>query len=173
MTTGHSTRGSTAGAALGLVRCTYGALQLTAPAMIAGLLLPDPLDQSARRTARVLGARHLLQALGSGRRPTYPVLALGVEVDALHAASMLACAIVDRGHRRAALTDAVIAGSFAIGGVYAARAAAYPHVVTESPGAFTRWRRRWTDRLAQILVPGYPGTAPHPPISHDRWAANS
>ncbi len=108
-------------AALELIRGGYGALQLALPGLVADRLLAHRFDPRGRRVARVLGARQLVQALGSGRRPSYPVLAVGVEVDLLHAASMLGLGLVDRRRRRVALADAVIAGSFALAGIAAAR----------------------------------------------------
>jgi len=110
-----------AAAALELIRGGYGALQLALPGLVADRLLAHRFDPRGRRVARVLGARQLVQALGSGRRPSYPVLAVGVEVDLLHAASMLGLGLVDRRRRRVALADAVIAGSFALAGTAAAR----------------------------------------------------
>jgi len=107
-------------AALELIRGGYGALQLALPGLVADRLLAHRFDPRGRRVARVLGARQLVQALGFGR-PSYPVLAVGVEVDLLHAASMLGLGLVDRRRRRVALADAVIAGSFALAGIAAAR----------------------------------------------------
>ncbi len=147
-------------AALEALRAGYGALQLGRPGLIARRLLACPLDQRGRVVARVLGVRQLGQALASGLRPSYPVLALGVEVDLLHAASMLALGIADRRRRRAALTDALIASSFALGGLLAAHAAPRPHTQPDAAGALDRLRDRCADHLARALVPGYlPGDA--------------
>lgn len=142
-------------AALEVVRGGYGALQLALPGLVADRLLAHPLDQPGRAVARALGARQLAQALASGTKPTYPVLTVGVGVDALHMVSMLGLALVDRRHRHAALTDALVASSFALGGLLAARVAPRPH-----PGQPSSSRRcdRWADRLARALVPGYPPT---------------
>ena len=61
--------------------------------------------------ARVLGARHLVQAgltaaalRAEPGRPYY-ALAGGAAVDALHATTMVGLALVDRGARRVALAD--------------------------------------------------------------------
>ncbi len=142
--------------ALEAVRGGYGVLQLARPGLIADRLLADALDRRGRGVARVLGARQLVQALASGRAPGYPVLALGVEVDLLHAASMLAVALADRRRRRSALTDALLAGSFAFGGALAARAVARQHPVPEAPSGLDRLREQWADGLARVFVPGYP-----------------
>lgn len=138
---------------LGAVRGGYGALQLMAPALVSERLLGRPLDTRGRAIARILGARQLAQAAASGREPGYPVLALGVEVDLLHALSMLGLAASPR-RRRAALTDTLIAASFATAGALAARA-----VSAERPpgpgGTLGQLRQSWADRLASALVPGY------------------
>ena len=61
--------------------------------------------------ARVLGARHLIQAgltaaaLRAGPGRTYYALAGGAAVDVLHATTMVGLALVDRGARRVALAD--------------------------------------------------------------------
>ena len=141
-------------AALYVIRGSYGALQLTSPALVSGRLLRARLDGRGQGMARVLGARQLAQALASGPVPGYPVLAVGVEVDLLHAASMLALALDGR-RRRAAFTDALIAGAFALAGALAAREAA--HEPPPHPGnAVQELRQKWADRVATACVPGYP-----------------
>jgi hypothetical protein len=140
--------------ALYVARSGYGALQLTSPGLVSGALLRRRPDARAQGVARVLGARQLGQALASGAAPSYPVLAVGVEVDLLHAASMLALALARR-RRRAAFTDALIAGAFALAGALAAREAA--HDPPRRPGnAVQELRRKWADRVAAACVPGYP-----------------
>ena len=141
-------------AALYLVRGGYGALQLASPTLVSRRLLHGRLDTRGQGAARVLGARQLAQALASGPVPNYPVLALGVGVDLLHAASMLALAVTGR-RRRAAFTDALIAGAFAAAGALAARQAA--HEPPRRPAnAVQELRQRWADRVATACVPGYP-----------------
>ena len=140
-------------AALYLVRGGYGALQLSSPTVVSGRLLRRRLDGRGQGVARVLGARQLAQALASGPLPSYPVLAVGVEVDLLHAASMLALALAGR-RQRPALTDALIAGAFALAGALAAREAA--HEPPPQPGnAVQELRQKWADRVATACVPGY------------------
>ncbi len=107
------------------VRGGWGGLELVAPgaaARLCGLRL----DQRAGRVARVLGARQLVQALVTVAVPTTAVRRLGVGVDALHAVSMIALAGVDSRRRRTAVTEAVIAVTFAATGVLAARRSAQP-----------------------------------------------
>lgn len=140
---------------LGAVRGGYGALQLATPALVSERLQGRPLDTRARTVARILGARQLAQAVVSGREPGYSVLALGVEADLLHALSMLGLAAVSPARRRAALTDTLIAASFAAAGALAARAASAERPPPEPGGALGRLRQSWADRLAGALVPGY------------------
>lgn len=106
-----------------LGRAGWGSLLVLRPA--AGLRLlggPEP-SGSARPIVRTLGARHLAQvALEVTRGPAWR--RLGTAVDALHATSAVAFAVVDPSWRRAALTDATIAGLFAATGLRAGGATA-------------------------------------------------
>ncbi|MDN5795069.1 MAG: hypothetical protein L0H79_04880 [Intrasporangium sp.] len=104
-----------------MARAGYGIVVLAWPDRVAGGLLRRGLGPRERVVARVLASRQLVQALGSGARPGYPVLALGAQVDLAHAVSMLGLGLLNRRHRRAALSDAVIAAGFALAGRLAAR----------------------------------------------------
>lgn len=148
-------RSTRPGTALEVVRGGYGALQLVAPALLADRLFSPPLDARARAVARVLGARQLGQAVASGGSPGYPVLALGVEVDLLHSASMVMLGIVDRRRRKMALCDALIAASFALAGALAARRGT-PDQQPASASRLDLLRQRCAARLARVFVPGYP-----------------
>lgn len=106
-----------------LARAGWGSLLVLRPD--TGLRIlggPEPTGP-ALSIVRILGARHLAQvtlelARGpSWRRP-------GAVADALHAATAVGFAAVDRGWRRAALTDATIAGLFATTGFRAGGATA-------------------------------------------------
>jgi hypothetical protein len=70
----------------------------------------------ARRVAQILGARHLVQAGISAFAPGPGVFVAGAGIDSLHAVSMLALALFDRGARRAALTDALAEALLAAAG---------------------------------------------------------
>lgn len=139
------------GTLLELIRGGYGALQLAAPALVADHLLSRPLEARARAVARVLGARQLVQAVASGGTPSYPVLALGVEVDLLHAASMLVVAARQR--RSTALLDALIAASFAVAGTLVARTSATGQLPAPT-NPLDALRQRCAGALARTLVPG-------------------
>ncbi|MGH3421890.1 MAG: hypothetical protein ACRDOD_20120, partial [Streptosporangiaceae bacterium] len=88
-------------------RAGYGLVEATAPDLLAQRLFRIRLDAQARRVARVIGVRHVVQAAASGPAPTRAVLRLGAEVDVLHAASMVGLAALDRRQSRSALASAV------------------------------------------------------------------
>ena len=77
-----------------LARAGYGAALLCAPGPMIGVVTGQPPSRRARRVARVLGVRHLAQAAITALNPGPEVVALGVIVDLLHAASMFAFAAV-------------------------------------------------------------------------------
>lgn len=95
-----------------VLRGAYGALLLVAPDAYAGAVQGQSLRGAARTTARVLGARHLVEALALARGTRWPRLAAAV--DATHAASMVGAAALRRPDRRVALADAAVAGSLAL-----------------------------------------------------------
>lgn len=110
-----------------LVRAGYGAAQALAPGRSTGAVLRRPAGPRARRVARLLGTRHLVQSLISLAWPRRGVLVVGVGVDGLHAASMVLLALVSCRWRRAALVEAGLAASFTVAGVRAAgRASGVP-----------------------------------------------
>jgi hypothetical protein len=112
---------STAAWVLTLARAGYGVALACAPQALI-TLTGDPVtgqppggrarpSRRACAVARVLGARHLIQAgltaaaLRAGRGNTYYAVAGGAAVDALHATTMVGLALADRGARRVALAD--------------------------------------------------------------------
>lgn len=112
--------------------------------------------------ARVLGARQLAQAGLSGPAPTAAALARGVEVDALHAASMIGLAVLSRRWRPAALASAAVAAGFATAGVLATRRAWRQPAERAAGGGVAQLGDRCADGLARHLVPGY-SRAPEAP----------
>jgi hypothetical protein len=107
------------------VRACYGAALLCVPGLALGLATGQPPGQRERTVARVLGARHLAQAVLTAYRPRPGVFLAGAGVDACHAASMLALAAADARLRRAGLADAFAATAFtAAGALTAARTGA-------------------------------------------------
>lgn len=107
-------------ALLPAARASYGVALVLAPGPVIRLATGRFPGRRARRVARVLGARHLIQAAVSSLAPLPGVLAAGAAVDAVHAASMVALAAADRGSRRAALTDALTESFLAVAGISAA-----------------------------------------------------
>jgi hypothetical protein len=93
-------------------RACYGAALLSAPGLALDLVTGQAPSTRARAVVRILGARHLAQAVLTMWRPRRTVLAAGAGIDGCHAASMLALAVASPGLRRAGLTDAVAAGAF-------------------------------------------------------------
>ena len=134
---------------VGQLRAGLGAAQALFPGLASRLLVIQPLDRGSRGVIRVLGIRQVGQALVTGTQPSAAVLLLGAEVDAAHAASMVALALCSRRWRRAAVVDAMIASLFALAGVAAARSGG-------RPAALTPWsarRDRSGERVATRLVP--------------------
>jgi hypothetical protein len=97
-------------------RACYGMALLCAPGPLLGLATGQPPGQRARIVIRVLGARHLAQAVLTAWRPRPAVLLAGAGVDACHSVSMLALAAADPPMRRAGLADALAAAVFTAAG---------------------------------------------------------
>jgi hypothetical protein len=110
-------------AAATLARVAYGAALCCAPGPMLALAGGSGADASpaARTVARVLGGRHIAQAVLSAARPTPAVLALGAGTDVLHSASMMVLAALDRPRRHPALADSLVAAAFAAAGCALAR----------------------------------------------------
>ena len=97
-----------------LARAGYGAALLCAPGPMIGVVTGRPPSRRARQVARVLGVRHLAQAAVTALNPEAEVVALGVVVDLLHAASMFAFAAAVPELRAAELADALAATALAV-----------------------------------------------------------
>lgn len=109
-------RTAAAGRALQLIRAGYGATLLLVPGPAIRLATGHVPSSRTRRTARLLGARHLVQSALTAVVPLPVTFSIGGQVDAAHAASMLLLAAVSRPDRRAALTDALTETAFAAAG---------------------------------------------------------
>jgi hypothetical protein len=103
------------------LRMVYGASLLLAPSPALQRVAPAPVDRTALAVARVLGARHLIQAAALGRHPARARLLAGTGIDVSHAASMAVVARCSRrpAHRRLAAGNARTAALFAAGGAMA------------------------------------------------------
>jgi hypothetical protein len=103
------------------VRAAYGAALVLVPGPVIWLATGQLPSRRACRVAQVLGIRHLAQAALTAAAPEPAVLAIGGQVDAVHAASMLLLASVSRAGRRAALTDALTEAALAAAGFSASK----------------------------------------------------
>lgn len=91
------------------VRLAWGAALIAAPRPLISLVAePSP---GAELTARVLGVRHLLMVPLMGRPDDRLRRGISAGVDALHSASMVALAALDRDERVLAGTDAALAAA--------------------------------------------------------------
>jgi threonine/homoserine/homoserine lactone efflux protein len=97
-------------------RALYGLALLAVPGPMLAAVSGEASNRRDRAVARVLGARHITQAVVSavaGR----PALTPGAVVDSLHAASMVGLAARRSTPQRAELADAAVASLLAILGV--------------------------------------------------------
>lgn len=100
---------------LEVVRGVYGLCQLIAPRFLAGTVLGARMKPPSMVVIiRALGARHVVQSVGTIVLDSSRVRRVGGAVDVLHALSMIAVGIARPQHRRLALVDATVAGTFAI-----------------------------------------------------------
>jgi hypothetical protein len=147
-----SLRGAGAGAAgaraLQLIRIGYGMVLVLAPGPAIRLATRRPPSPRTCRVARVLGARHLIQAALTAIAPQPAAFAMGSQVDAVHAGSMLLLAADSRAARRAALTDALTEAALAAAGWAASR----PLSRLAAAGAPVRRRTRRSPRTPRLPV---------------------
>jgi hypothetical protein len=93
-------------------RLLLGTAALLQPRRVASWWGADPGDELAVGVARVLGVRHLTQALLLRVRPGRNADRVSASVDALHAASMVVLAAGSPSYRRPAATSACVALAF-------------------------------------------------------------
>ena len=96
-----------------ILRAAWGAALLCAPRPVLEQVNHASVDATSLAVARILGARHLAQAVLSGLSPTPEVLAMGVWVDAVHAGTAAALVVVDPARSRAGIADAAVAATWA------------------------------------------------------------
>ncbi|WP_330475189.1 hypothetical protein [Terrabacter sp. C0L_2] len=104
----------TAPVALEVGRAAYGLVGLVAPARIAALELRRVPGRGTVTVARILGARHLAQAVAVLATRGPDAHRFGGGVDALHAASMVPWAAAARSERRYYVTSGVVAAALAL-----------------------------------------------------------
>lgn len=129
-----------------VVRGGWGAVLVAAPAEVLNHIHGVRVDRKALVVTRILGARHIVQALLSGINPGPEVLAAGVWVDTVHSITALGLAAVDRRRARGGVTDAAVAASWAVVG--------WRHLAT---GQVRTGGVRGRDRLARTVVGALPG----------------
>jgi hypothetical protein len=94
-------------------RLAYGLALLAAPERLARSWTGSALDRPARVVARILGARHVLQAVLLIAHDGVWLRRAGRAIDLVHAASMVLLATLAPGRERLALADAVVARTLA------------------------------------------------------------
>jgi hypothetical protein len=109
-----------------LARAGYGVALVAVPGLLIGLTGQRPGRRDCA-VARVLGARHLLQAgVTAAAQLADPgdsvVLGGGAAADLVHASTMVALGVVDPRARRAALIDTGVETALALAGIAAASA---------------------------------------------------
>jgi hypothetical protein len=128
-------------------RALYGLALLTVPGTMLAAVTGEAPSRRDRAVTRVLGARHVTQAIVSAavvlteeklaaKGPSVPassVLASGAVVDSLHAASMVGFAVRRSTPQRAELTDAAVATLLAVLGVALSKSG--PSAGTSPPAA--------------------------------------
>ncbi|OBK22095.1 hypothetical protein A5634_07930 [Mycobacterium asiaticum] len=129
------------------LRSLWGAVLLIAPEVVLGWIHRVHVDHKAVVVTRILGARHLAQAVMSGTHPSPEVLAAGTWVDGVHSLTAVGLAAADPRRARAALTDAAIAALWALFGAHDL------HTGSTPPPA----HQRVLDRLAGLILPRLPG----------------
>lgn len=129
-----------------LLRAGWGAVLLTVPGIVLASLRGVQVDRKALIVARILGARHIVQALASGINPSPETLAAGVWVDTVHAMTALGLAAVDRDRAQGGVADAIVAASWAGLG--------WHHLHTGKAARTTATTR---DELARKVIGNLPG----------------
>ena len=94
------------------VRAGYGLALAVRPAAVAALAGSGAVSHRDVVVVRLAGLRHLAQAAALRSRPG--LAPVGAAVDAAHALSMIALAVLDSERRRLASTEAGIATGFAV-----------------------------------------------------------
>ena len=102
------------------LRVAVGSVLLIAPGVLPDDLPHLRIDRSTRVFARLLGARHLGEAVILARHRTRRWMLAGAVVDATHAMTMGVLAWLRPNRRELALTNAAVASMFATAGVYEA-----------------------------------------------------
>lgn len=95
------------------LRLAYGLALVARPGILVRPTREPNRDRLFMIVVRVLGGRHIVQAVVTGIFPTRRVRRLGAVADALHAATDIGCAAAVPARRWAASIDAGVAVAFA------------------------------------------------------------
>ena len=98
------------------LRAAWGTVLLVSPGLVLRLFGGADESGGPRLVMRILGGRHLVQA-GAEYRFGGRAREVGIVVDLLHGATSVGFGLLQPAWRRAALTDAAVAGGFAVLGV--------------------------------------------------------
>lgn len=141
---------------IALARIVYGLALVAAPNPLLHRVSGDRPSKRERTLTRVLGARLLAQAAVTDVRPDAVSVALGAEVDLVHAISMVVWAVADRNSRRLTLISAALAGLFAGAGTAQARrtpAVAPPSETGRLLNMLVRLRHQAAMAVSQYTLP--------------------
>ena len=100
-----------------VARAGFGLVLVAAPERLLRRLPHRHVDHPADLVARVLGARHLLEALLLGERHQRRWIAVSVAIDSIHAATAFGFGALDERHRRLAWTNGLTATVLALEGL--------------------------------------------------------
>lgn len=95
-------------------RLAYGTVLAVQPRLLARRTGDTRSDHAFSAVVRVLGLRHVVQALVSAAYPSRRVIQLGAAADALHATTDITCGLLKRRRAAAAFTDAGVAIGFVV-----------------------------------------------------------
>ncbi len=112
-------RGGRHATALTTTRALWGTLLFVEPARVTQTVSQQRIDRGVILFTRALGARHLVQAAvtDSGQGSSRAWVVAGAAVDATHAVTMVALAVLAPDRRRLALINAATAAAFALTGI--------------------------------------------------------
>jgi hypothetical protein len=104
---------------IAIARAVYGVFLLVASDTVVETVTGE--RSRAATVGRIIGMRHVLQALTLGWTRSRGWVDVGAGIDAIHALSMLVLAVFSDRYRRLAALDAAVAGSWAVSGWLAGR----------------------------------------------------
>lgn len=97
---------------LATIRATYGVFLLVMSDIVVKRITTER-SRMGVTVGRVLGLRHVMQALALNQTRSGSLLTVGVVMDVLHALSMTVVAVRSDKYRRLATLDAIVAGLWA------------------------------------------------------------